>query len=331
MINNLIKFILITLLIIIGNLEQIIKKKYKPLNINNNEIQLKDKIKFYRQLLQLYIENRTKFYAKGREYFNKINGKIYNDSNVLTIQEKLNYLLIHESPENKTEIVDKIELRNYSKKILGKDICVPILKIYNDIDEINLDELPDKFVLKCNHGSGMNLICNDKSKFNLENAKIILKEWMKMNYGLIWFEYQYINVRRKVFAEKFLDNDIIDYKFNCFNGEPKFIRVKRKIKGINLNNIYDLNWKLTNISINISNFVRNPGIETKKPKNLKQMILYAKLLSSGFCFCRVDFYEINGTLYLGELTFTPFNAQMNFNNREMSIYLGSLLNISKLK
>ena len=194
-----------------------------------------------------------------------------------------------------------------------------------------MDELPDKFVLKCNHGSGMNLICKDKSKFNLENAKIILKELMKMNYGLIWFEYQYINVRKKVFAEKFLDNDIIDYKFNCFNGEPKFIRVKRKIKGINLNNIYDLNWKLTNISINISNFVRNPSIETKKPKNLKQMILYAKLLSSGFCFCRVDFYEINGTLYLGELTFTPFNAQMNYNNREMSIYLGSLLNISKLK
>ena len=161
----------------------------------------------------------------------KRNGKLYNETNSITFQDKLNYLLIYESPEEKANIVDKILLRNYSQKILGKDICPPILKIYNDIDDIKLDELPDKFILKCNHGSGMNIFCDDKSKFNLTKAKIKLKKWMKINYGLLRFEYQYLNIKRKVFAEQYLDEDIINYKFSCFNGEPKLIRVKNEING----------------------------------------------------------------------------------------------------
>ena len=328
---NLFKCIIIFLLIIydIKDLQE--KNIKKQVNFNYNEKILNDKINFYRELLQLYIEDREKFYIKGREYLMKLGGRIYNDSNILTIQDKLNYLLIHESPENKTNIVDKILLRNYSKQILGKDICVPIIKVYNNVDEINLDELPDKFVLKCNHGSGMNIICKDKNKFNLTKAKENLMNWMKINYGLLKFEYQYINVKRKIFAEKYLVDNIIDYKFNCYNGEPKFIRVKNHIKGKNVNNIYDINWNLTNIDFNYTDFVRDPQVKNQKPINLDLMINYARLLSSNFCFCRVDFYEINGTVYLGELTFAPGNVEMKYNSIEMSIYLGNLLNISKIK
>ena len=141
-------------------------------NIKNTE-------NFYKELIQLYIENREKFYLKGREYIVNRPDYIYNESNLVTFQDKLNYLLIHESPENKTEIVDKILLRNYTIKKLGKDICAPILKIYNNVDEINLDELPEKFVLKCNHGSGMNIICRDKKTFNLTDAKQKLKKWIR--------------------------------------------------------------------------------------------------------------------------------------------------------
>ena len=106
-------------------------------------------------------------------------------------------MLINESPENKTSIVDKILLWNYSKNVLGKNICPPIIKIYNNIDEINLKDLPDKFVLKWNHGSGMNIFCEEKSKFDLSSAKIKLQKWMNINYGLTTFEYQYLNVKRK--------------------------------------------------------------------------------------------------------------------------------------
>ena len=290
---------------------------------------LKDNNNIYKELFQLYIENREKFYFKGREYIMKKIGMKYNESNLLSIQDKLNYLLIHESPENKTEIVDKILLRSYSKKIIGEDICVPILKVYKDIEDINLDELPDKFVLKCNHGSAMNIICENKSNFDLPKAKNKLKYWMNINYGLFSFEYQYLNVKRKVFAEKFLENDIINYKFSCFNGVPKFIRVKGNINGTNLYNIYHVNWTIANIELSNEKYFLTTIF--KKPINIHKMIKYAKLLSSDFCYCRVDFYEVEGIVYLGEITFTPFNAFMKYKKKEMEIYLGNLINISNIK
>ena len=286
---------------------------------------------FYRELLKLYIENREKFYIKGREYEMNLIGQNYNDSNIETFEDKLNYLLVHENPENKTELVDKILLRNYSKKIIGKDICVPILKIYNDVDEINLDELPEKFVLKCNHGSGMNVICKDKKSFNLGKAKQKLKKWMNINYGLQYFEAQYLNIKRKIFVEKYLDDNIFDYKVNCFNGEPKFIRVRANINGRNINNHYSLNWTLTNIALNYRNYIRDASTHIKRPVNLDKMIYYAKLLSSDFCFCRVDFYEIDNILYLGELTFSPFNVEIQYNDLKTRRYLGNLINLTKIK
>ena len=302
------KFISLLFLIIIASLEIKIQKHKN------------DKQNIYKELLELYIDNREKFYLKGREYIMKQQNKNFNISNVLTIQDKLNYLLVHESPENKSEIVDKILLRNYSTKIIGRDLCVPILKIYNNVDEINLSELPDKFVLKCNHGSGMNIVCKNKEKFNLEEAKNKLKKWMNINYGLASFEYQYINIKRKIFAEKYLTDDIIDYKVNCFNGEPKLIRIKRHVDGVNVNNFYDLNWTLTNIEFNYSDFKRDVSIKTNKPINFEKMLDYARKLSNKFCFCRVDFYEVDNVLYLGEMTFSPTNVEMNFNNRSISLY-----------
>ena len=269
-------------------------------------------------MLKLYFESKEKFYAKGRDYLLNRNGKIYNERNSITFKDKLNYLLIYESPENKTNIVDKILLRNYSEKILGKDICTPILKIYNDIDQINLDELPEKFVLKCNHGSGMNIFCENKTEFNLSKAKYLLKQWMNINYGLFTFEYQYLNVKKRVFSEKFLGKEIINYKFSCFNGEPKIIRVKGRINGTNLYNIYYTNWTITNFELDDKKYILTNIF--KKPINLKKMVKYARLLSSGFGYCRVDFYEIDKILYLSEITFTPFNSEIKFKKKEIDIY-----------
>ena len=314
--NKLLKNIIILLLI--TNIFFLIKR-------NKSECQKK----FYKEMLGLYLENRKEFYSKGREYKMGRIGNPYNESNSITFQDKLNYLLINEFPENKTSIVDKILLRNYSKAKIGKDICAPILKIYNDIDEINLEELPDKFVLKCNHGSGMNIFCYDKFKFNLSKAKSDLKNWMNINYGLLSFEYQYLNVKKRIFAEPLLEKEMINYKFSCFNGEPKLIRVKGEINGINFYNIYYINWTISNIVIDDDNYVLTNKF--KKPINLEKMINYSKLLSEDYCYCRVDFYEVNGTLFLGEITFTPFNSKIYYKNNETQIYLGNLINISRIK
>ena len=289
-----------------------IYKSYLFILNNKNDI-------FYKKMLQLYIDNREKFYLKGRKFKMKLFGSSFNESNIITIQDKLNYLLVYDFPENKSRYVDKILLREYSKEILGKDICVPILKIYNNTDEIDINELPQKFILKCNHGSAMNIVCKNKALFNLNHAKQMLKNWMNINYGLLGFEYQYLNVKRKIFAEKYLTDDIIDYKINCFNGEPKFIRVKKHINGANVNNIYDLNWTLTDLDFNYSDFVRNASINFSKPINFEKMLKYTRLLSSRFIFCGVDFCEVNKTIYLGELKFAPANIKMKYNNRKTSI------------
>ena len=222
-------------------------------------------------------------------------------------------------------------MHEYSKKIIGEDICVPIIKIYNNIDDINFNELPEKFVLKCNHGSGMNIICNNKSRLNITKTRYLLNKWVNTNFGFKNFEYQYINIKRKIFAEKYLSDNIIDYKFYCFNGEPKFIRVQKNLinqKG-KLNNYYNLDCSLNEIETGLgSYFVRRPDIIIEKPKKLNIMIKYAKKLSSFFSFVRVDLYEFENKVYLGELTFTPSNNAFNNKDYNQSLYLGNMLKIS---
>ena len=329
MYNILYKNIIIILLII--NIRLLIKNNQinKDDKMNKKYIKKESQRNFYKEMLELYFQNKEKFYARGREFKMGRIGKPYTVANAISFQDKLNYLLIYESPEEKASIADKILLRNYSKKILGNDICPPILKIYNNINEINLEELPDKFVLKCNHGSGMNIFCENKLKFDLPKAKLKLKKWIDINYGIKTFEYQYLNIKKRIFAEQFLNREIINYKFSCFNGKPKFIRVKAKINGKNFYNIYYTNWTISNFEIHNKKYILTNRF--KKPINLEKMIRYSKLLSSDFCYCRVDFYEENRTLFLGEITFTPFNSKFKYKDKETEIYLGNLINISKIK
>jgi len=315
---NLVSFIIILLcLFYIRHLSLINQKLEEDQNKkeNNNDKE---------QLLKMCYDSRQLIYGKIRGV---------NESNLITIQNKLNYLIVHESPDYKSKLVDKILLHDYSFKKLGKDICVPILKIYNDSNEIKMEELPDKFVLKCNHGSAMNIICKSKTSFDLEKAKNKLNKWKSINYGLKTNEFQYINVERKIFAEKFLMENIEDYKIYCFHGIPKFIRVQKHFEGMNgkINNYYDINWKLTDIETGLSGFFRRPDIIFEKPKNLDLMLEYSKKLSEDFAFVRVDFYNINGIIYLGEMTFCPSNNSFQLKNFEQSIELGKLIDLNKIK
>jgi hypothetical protein len=284
--------------------------------------------------VKLYMKNKTEFYFKFRLNLLKKYNVSYNESKLITFQDKLNYLVIHENPELKTDIVDKIKIHQYSKKILGKDICPPILKIYDNVDEINFGELPEKFVLKANHGSHMNIICKDKSKININKVKKILRIWKNKNFGLLSSEFQYFLIKRKIFLAPYLGDKIIDYEVFCFNNQPRFIRVQKLLfenNHTNLHNYYDLDWKLTEIDSGIKNYYRMPEIHIKRPKNFELMIDYSKKLSANFAFVRIDYYEINYKLYLSEMTFTPSNALMKFKNENQSRYLGSLLDISKIR
>ena len=180
----------------------------------------------------------------------------------------------------------------------------------------------------------MNLICKDKLHFDLNMAKNKLKKWKKTNYGLLNSEFQYFLVNRKIFAVPYLGDKIIDYEVYCFNNKPKFIRVQKLLFEKNhtlLHNYYDLDWKLTDIESGLKHYYRIPEIKIKRPKNLDLMLDYSKKLSVNFAFVRIDFYEINNKIYLSEMTFSPSNCLMKFKNLNQSIYLGSLIDISKIR
>ena len=245
---------------------------------------------------------------------------LYNESNLKTIQDKINWLIIHDTNSLKGKCANKILLHKYSKKILGKDICNKILKIYNNIDDIQLSELPNKFVIKTNHGSGFNIIVNNKKYFDLIKAKKMLYKWINLDYGKYSTEFHYSFINKKIFIEEFIGNKLKNYKFLCYNGNPKYVYVSIKEGGKKYRNFYDMKWNFLNFYC-LSK--PHPTYVYPKPKLFDIMKIYAKKLSSNFKFVRVDLYELKkNEIRLGELTFAPMNSFFYCKNKKDEIKLG---------
>lgn len=254
-----------------------------------------------------------------------------NLENPTTIQDKLAWLNIYDENPLKTKCADKIKIHEYCKEKLGKDICIPILHVYDKVEDINWEELPEQFVMKCNHGSGMNIIVKDKKKLNIEDAKRKLNYWMDDNFALRnGFEAHYYDIDRKIFVEEYkedMSGGLVDYKFLCFNGKPTYVQLfyGRFTSGLYMN-YYDMNFNIVDLAR--KDFKNRRDVHNEKPKNLKLMQEYAEKLSSEFKFVRVDFYEINGEIYLGELTFTPGAMAFKYETHEDEVKVGGLLDIS---
>lgn len=263
-----------------------------------------------------------------KEYYNRRIKKIheYNESNLVTLQDKINWLIIHDTNRLKGKCADKILLHEYSKKKLGKDICNKIIKIYNNTEEINLSELPSKFVLKTNHGSGFNIIVNDSKNFNFENAKNKLNRWINIDYGLIKDEFHYSFIKKKIFAEEFIGEKLKNFKFLCYNGNPKYVYVSIIDNGYKYRNFYDMNWKFLDFKC-LSK--PHPFYNYEKPKHFDLMKEYAKKLSADFKFVRVDLYENGKDVRLGELTFTPMDSRFLCEDKKHEIELGKDIDTKK--
>ena len=269
--------------------------------------------------ISFYIKNKdTKYYNIRIKYLKK-HHITYNELNLQTFQDKLNWLLIHDTNKLKGKCADKILLHKYSKKILGKDICNKILKIYNNVEEININELPDKFVLKTNHGSSFNIIVNDKKGFNITKTKKKIKKWLNIDYGKKHSEFHYSFIKRKIYAEEFIGEQLKNYKFLSYNGKPKFVYVSIKEGKKKYRNFYNMNWEFLNYHC-LSK--PHPKKKYDKPKLFDLMKLYASKLSKNFKFVRVDLYELNNEIRLGELTFIPMNSFFFCKKKEDEIELG---------
>lgn len=253
----------------------------------------------------------------------------YDLDNPKTIQDKIQWLKLNDSTALKTRCADKILVHDYCKEKIGKDICIPILKIY-DTPSVNIWNLPDQFVLKCNHGSGMNIIIPNKKEMDFKVVGEKLSKWMRTDFAFQnQFEYHYHNIPRKIFAEKFMFDEkqkssLYDYKFWCFNGTPKFFTIN---EGHGHGPFIHYNLDGSRSSIERLDHPVPTGLDYDKPKNFDLMVEYAKILSKDFKFVRVDFYEIDGIVYLGELTFTPGSGTFRYKNPNDDLRIGNMLKL----
>ncbi len=249
-----------------------------------------------------------------------------------TFNEKLQWLKLYDRNPLYTIMVDKYKAKEYVANIIGKEHIVPILGVWDSPNEIDFDKLPNQFVLKCNHNSGLGMcICKDKRKLDIKKVKKELTKSLKQDYYLTNREWPYKNVPRKIIAEKYLDDhsghELTDYKFMCFNKSPKIVYLTNKAKVIH-ENFYDMNFQPLNIN---RNFIRlSPEFE--KPAEFAQMKELAKKLAAISPFIRVDFFLVNHHIYFGEFTFYDWAGFKKFTNPKWETLLGSWISLpSKIK
>lgn len=284
-------------------------------------------------------------YLASKGFFNKMNdqsflkmiyririGKKLNLTNPETFNAKLQWLKLYNRKEHYTKMVDKYDAKNYVGNIIGNEYIIPTYSIYNTFDEINFDSLPEKFVIKCTHDSGGLVICKDKSNFNITKAKNKINNSLKRNYYYSNREWVYKNIKPRIIIEKYMEDknndDLADYKVMCFNGEPKmtFTCTDRFTNGLKVT-FFDLKWNKLPFERHYPYDLKN----IKKPVNYNKMIELSKKLAKDIPFVRVDWYEINGKLYFGELTFFPGSGFEEFTPEIWDYKIGNYLDISKVK
>ena len=264
---------------------------------------------YSKALLEYYYINRLRVIKSQRRH--------YDESNLITFEDKLNWLAIHDVKKLKGKCADKILL-------LKKDICNKILKVYDNPEQINVSELPDQFVLKANHGSAFNIIVHNKSELDVVKAKKALSNWIQIDFGKQGAEFHYSFIKRKIFAEEYIGKNLNNYKFFCYNGIPRFIYIFKEEGKKHYITYFDMEWNRLNYYCVES---PHPTDIYPKPQTFELMKKYASKLSRPFKFARVDFYEFNNEVRLGEITFLPTNGFVRCKKKEHDIELGKYLKL----
>jgi len=247
-----------------------------------------------------------------------------------TFNEKLQWLKLYDRDPIYTKYVDKYEVRSYIAETIGEEYLIPLIgEVYDNVDEIDWDMLPSAFVIKCTHGSSTNIVCRDKSKLNINETKKRLREWLNKNWYSFGREWPYKNIKPRIICEKYMVDEsgieLKDYKFFCFNGKVKFFKVDFNRFSDHRANYYDLNKKLLYFGE-----VKCPPDYQRKlelPSNIYDMVILAEQLSRGKPFLRVDFYNISGRIYFGEITFFPASGFGKLEPDEWDYKLGSWLEL----
>lgn len=260
-----------------------------------------------------------------------------------TFNEKLQWLKIYDRKPEYTIMVDKYAVRSYIADKLGEEYLIPLLGVWNDPSEIDFDQLPDRFVLKCNHNSGLGMcICRDKSRLDIKKVKNELRKGVSQNYYLTGREWPYKNVPRKIIAEEYMEDyelkkncnykyrALIDYKFFCFNGiaDSVMVCVERET-GDTKFYFFDKKWELQRY--NKRGKEAPVSFTLQKPLRMDEMFAIAEELSKGIPYVRVDLYCIQECIFFSEMTFFPSSGFDSNLLSESDRYWGRLLNLPKRK
>ena len=248
-----------------------------------------------------------------------------------TFNEKLQWIKLYDRNPIYTDLVDKLKVKDWVAERIGREHVIPTLAVYDRVEDIHLEDLPEQFVLKCNHDSGGVVICKDKMSFDFESTKRRLKKSFEHNFYWDYREWAYKNVERKVFAEQYIQDatikdDLMDYKVFNFGGEPKIIQVDFDRFKCHKRNIYDTAWNYIEARIQYPN---DPNKLVEKPKALGEMFSFAQKLSGSFPQVRTDFYLVDNKIYFGEMTFYHGGGTESFYPYELGIQMGDWIQLPK--
>ena len=249
-----------------------------------------------------------------------------------TFNEKIQWLKLYDRNPLYSRLSDKYEVRDFVKRTIGEEYLVPLIGVWESVDDIDFNILPQTFVLKSTHDSQGVYIFHDKSISNIENAKVFFKHRLSRNYYYGGREYQYKYIRPRIVAEQYIEDSegqLTDYKFFCFNGEAKILFVASgRMKGNTKFDFFDMKFH----RLPLRQHYPNSKQRIERPLNFDKMRELAETLTKGFPQCRADFYEVKGKVYFGELTFTHFCGFEPFEPMEWDYKLGSWIVLpSKLK
>ena len=252
-------------------------------------------------------------------------------SHPCTFTEKLQWLKLHDRNPLYSILVDKHAVKPYISNKIGSEHVIPTLAVWNTVDEINPDVLPKGFVLKWNHDSGSIFICRDKSSFDLERAKRKLSLGQRRNGFWYGREWPYKNITPCILAEQLLvdsdhPNDLIDYKFYCFNGEPAYCQVIRDRHVKETIDFYDMDWNHQEF-VGLNPKAPNGSTPVAKPVTLDLMKGICKQLSHDIPFVRIDLYEVDGKVSFGEMTFYPASGFGRFTPSVWDERLGDMIHL----
>ena len=239
-----------------------------------------------------------------RIMYKGVTGKTLHLNPPVTYNEKLQWLKLHNRRPIFTQMVDKYEARKYIAEHVGEEYLIPLLGVWNSAEEIDINALPNQFVLKCTHDCEGLAVCKDKGSFDFEEAKNKLKVALSRNFYYQGREWPYKNVVPRIIAEKYMhdegEDQLTDYKVFNFNGVPRIIQVDYDRFNGHKRQFFDAKWNHMDVSFH---FPSDTKKEIPKPVCFDEMINNAKVLSKGLPHLRTDFYVIGERLYIGELTF----------------------------